>query len=308
VTENPLRASDAIGASTSTLDARARGVDQDLKNLAGRFLEFVYEATGLPMIVCDEKGTIVHAVDRKRVGTQHAGAQRIVRRDVDEVFVTEEEAARDPRMKVGCNVAIDFDGKRVGTFGLAGPLEIAQPLTRLATAVIVSWLKEQRQQAALKLAAGEVVKGVQGVSARTQSAGAEAASVGKLMATASREASEKVRHTDAIVRTVQEIAQKSRILSINGSVEAARAGEYGRGFAVVAREMLDLAESARGAANQIQATLGEVQRAIAELQGAIDRSAGLAQGQATALIEVGGVVQGLQQAVVKLARSGDARA
>jgi methyl-accepting chemotaxis protein len=110
-----------------------------------------------------------------------------------------------------------------------------------------------------------------------------------------------VQRTDAIVKSVHEIAQKSRILSINGSVEAARAGEQGRGFAVVAREMLDLAESARGAAGEIQSTLAEVQRAIARLQGAIDRSAGLTRDQAAALGEVGGVVESLQQAVMKLA-------
>jgi uncharacterized protein YukE len=278
-----------------------RAVDKDLEKLAGRFLHFVHRATGLPMIVCDDRGKIVQAVDRSRLGQTHAGAQRILRGEVEEIFVTAQEAAKDPRMKPGCSVPIAIDGKRVGTFGLTGPLEVAQPLVRVASAVLESWVHEQRQQSALKVAAGEVVKGVKDVSARTRSAAAEATGVVELMSGASREAAEKVQRTDAIVKSVHEIAQKSRILSINGSVEAARAGEQGRGFAVVAREMLDLAESARGAAGEIQSTLGEVQRAIARLQGAIDRSAGLTRDQAGALAEVGGVVEALQQAVMKLA-------
>jgi methyl-accepting chemotaxis protein len=103
---------------------------------------------------------------------------------------------------------------------------------------------------------------------------------------------------------VQEIAQKSRILSINGSVEAARAGEQGRGFAVVAREMLELAEHARVAATEIQGTLGEVQRAIARMQGAIERSSALANDQGAALAEVRQVMTSLQQAVVSLQGGG----
>ena len=84
-------------------------------------------------------------------------------------------------------------------------------------------------------------------------------------------------------------------------MEAARAGEQGRGFAVVAREMLDLAEDARKAANEIQVTLGDVQKAIAQVDAAIGKSAALAKSQASALGEVREVVQGLQQAIVALA-------
>jgi methyl-accepting chemotaxis protein len=218
------------------------------------------------------------------------------------VFVTDEEAARDPRMKPGCSVPITIGGRRVGTFGLTGPLDVAQPLTRVASAVLASWLDEQRRQSALKHSADEVLTGVKAVSSRAEHAASEAAAVVQQMTSTSRDAAEKVQKSDAILRTVQEIAQTSRILSINGSVEAARAGEHGRGFAVVAREMLELAEHARGAATQIQGTLGEVQRAIAQLQGAIDRSAKLAEGQAGALGEVQGVVMSLQQAIAELAK------
>jgi uncharacterized protein YukE len=276
-------------------------VHHDLQLLARRFLEFVYRETKLPMIVCDETGTIVQAVDKKRIGTKHAFARRILDGEADELFVTADDVARDPRMKEGCNTVIRIDGERAGTFGLAGPVEVARPLTRIASAVLVSWVHEARQQAALRQAAEQVLSGVQTVSARADGASAAATAVTELMTSASREAVAKVEKTDLILRTVQEIAQKSRILSINGSVEAARAGEGGRGFAVVAREMLDLAENARGAANQIQATLGEVNRSIAQVQTAIGKSAGLTRTQTEALGEVRAVVEALRETVVRIA-------
>jgi hypothetical protein len=276
-------------------------MDTRHRQLAARFLAFVEDATGLPMIVCDETGTIIECRTASRVGSVHASARRIVERQADELFVTATEAAKDPRMKEGCNVAIDADGRRLGTFGIAGPLELARPLARVAAAVFASWLKDQRQQEALTQAADSVFEGVKRVSARTEEVTQEADQVAGVMTQASRDAAEKVEHSGKITRTVQEIAKKSRILSLNGSMEASRAGANGRAFAVVAREMLELSESARTAAAQIEGTLGEVQSAIAVLSGAIARSASLATTQAAALAEVKAVVDELQAAVLQLA-------
>jgi hypothetical protein len=46
-----------------------------------------------------------------------------------------------------------------------------------------------------------------------------------------------------------------------------------------------------------------VQRAIAQMQEAIDHSAKLAQGQAGALVEVQGIVMSLQHAIAELAKA-----
>jgi hypothetical protein len=280
-------------------------VDPRHKHLAGRFLDFVEDAAGLPMIVCDETGTIVECRDPQRLGVVHAFAKRIVNREDDELFVTAAQAATDSRMKEGCNVAIDADGQRLGTFGIAGPLELARPLARVAAAVFASWLHDQRRQVALTGAADSVFSGVQQVSARTEAVKAEAAQVVGVMTQASKEAAMKVEQSGKIIRTVQEIAQRSRILSLNGSIAAARAGAQGLSFAVVAKEMLELSDSARTAASQIEATLGEVQAAIAKLSGAIKRSADLATTQTQALGEVKAVVDGLQKVVQKLTEEND---
>ncbi len=67
------------------------------------------------------------------------------------------------------------------------------------------------------------------------------------------------------ISTIQDIAQQTRLLSLNATIESSRAQDYGKAFAVVAHEVRDLANTTRIAAETIvklaNSTLDVSQRA-----------------------------------------------
>jgi sugar diacid utilization regulator len=268
--------------------------------LTDKFMEFVRRESGLGIIVCDESGTIVRATVRSRLGNHHAGAYQVMRGLADEYAVTAEEAAADPQMKEGVNCPIVVDGKRVATFGIAGPLSVTRPIARIAAVVLANWLKEMQREQTMNDAGAQVFAGVDDLAQRVDASAQEARQTAQAMAEAAAEVAEKVGHAEAVVATVQRIAQQSRILSINGSVEATRAGDHGRAFAVVAKDMTRLAEETKATAAAIQTTLSEISRAITHVQEAVARSAASASEQTGALQEVTRTVADLKQAMATL--------
>ncbi|MDX8413397.1 MAG: methyl-accepting chemotaxis protein [Mariprofundales bacterium] len=76
-----------------------------------------------------------------------------------------------------------------------------------------------------------------------------------------------------MVELITTIARQTQMLSMNATIEAARAGDAGRGFAVVANEVKDLATQTSGAAQDISASIAEIQQTTEAAMQVIQRVA-----------------------------------
>ena len=70
--------------------------------------------------------------------------------------------------------------------------------------------------------------------------------------------SEKSLAITQIVNVIEEIANKTNLLSLNATIEAARAGEYGKSFAVVANEIRNLAGRSEQSVVEIQTIINSI--------------------------------------------------
>ncbi|MEN6411851.1 MAG: methyl-accepting chemotaxis protein, partial [Veillonellales bacterium] len=235
--------------------------------LASELVRFVSGKTGFQMSVCNENGVfIADNISKDRIGKVHSGAKKIVTGQADEYAVTAEEAAQNPNVKEGynCLIAAD-DGTRIGSFGIAGKIEIVKPLAQVAASVVAARVHEESQKAVVEKTVQQVsgnvhqaAAAVEEISASSQELAATTDSVVKV----SQESAQKVKDTGKILDMSRGIATQTKLLSLNASIEAARAGIHGRGFAVVAQEMQKLAQSSADATENINKILQEIQTAI----------------------------------------------
>src|SRR4030095_10335176 len=79
-----------------------------------------------------------------------------------------------------------------------------------------------------------------------------------------REMGKRANDISSIVDTINLIAERTNLLSLNASIEAARAGDAGRGFAVVAEEIRNLADRSAKATADIAAIVKGLQTVAQE--------------------------------------------
>ena len=80
----------------------------------------------------------------------------------------------------------------------------------------------------------------------------------------------RVGEVGSFAQAIDQIASRSKLLSINATIEAAHAGDHGRGFAVVAGEFSSLAQSTAEAASAIGEIVSGVKKASEESRGSSD--------------------------------------
>lgn len=272
--------------------------------LAGELVQFIKGKTGYNMIICDDTGTVIaDCLGGVRVGTKHAGAQKIVQGLMDDYTVTPEEAAQNPNVKEGFSCLIEVDGERIGTFGITGPIEIVRPLTQVGAAVVSARVKEDYQRIAVEQVVAlvsnnvhQAAAAVEEISASSQELAATTDGVVKV----SHEAVRKVKDTGKILDMSRGIATQTKLLSLNASIEAARAGVHGRGFAVVAQEMQKLAQNSADATENINKILQEIQDAIQKVIEGINQSASISAEQARAMQDIIQMVESVQVSTSEL--------
>ncbi|AVH69626.1 GAF domain-containing protein [Nostoc sp. 'Lobaria pulmonaria (5183) cyanobiont'] len=122
------------------------------------------------------------------------------------------------------------------------------------------------------------------------------------------EASQKI---SKVVSLIENFATQTNLLALNAAIEATRAGEYGKGFAVVADEVRSLAYQSASATTEIERLVEEIQNGTNEVtqamevgisqvvQGSnlIDETRHSLSAIVAATNEIGGLVQGITQAV-----------
>ena len=92
-----------------------------------------------------EGGVIVASSARERIGVTHAGAARVMRREIEEAPVTEAMAVESGgKMREGTSIPIDLDGKRIGCAAVAAPLDRARPLARVLSQFMRASLRRTR--------------------------------------------------------------------------------------------------------------------------------------------------------------------
>ncbi len=101
----------------------------------------------------------------------------------------------------------------------------------------------------------------------------------KNMLSAMEEIKSRSNEISVIIKTIEDIAFQTNILSLNAAIEAARAGQAGKGFAVVADEVRNLASKSAEAASNTNAL-------ITATIDAVNNGAEIAERTAAAMTEV----------------------
>lgn len=97
-----------------------------------------------------------------------------------------------------------------------------------------------------KKALQSLIGGMRVINAKMEALGGQSAKIGE------------------IISVIENIAERTNLLSLNAAIEAARAGEHGRGFAVVAEEVRKLAASSAQSTREISSLVSAIKLSTAD--------------------------------------------
>lgn len=115
------------------------------------------------------------------------------------------------------------------------------------------------------------------------------------MSEAMKEISSTSEQIGQIIKTIDDIAAQTNLLSLNASIEAARAGDVGKGFAVVANEIRELAEKSATAVRDTTSLIEASLRAVENGTKTADDTALALQTIVSGIEKTNDVIQGISQ-------------
>jgi methyl-accepting chemotaxis protein len=273
--------------------------------IAQQIVTFIREKSGYNVIVCDATGTIIADSAQKRIGLVHRGSKKILTTSLDSIAITNQDEHEDASggTKEGFNIAIKADGVKIGTFGIAGQLEIVTPVANIAAGMIIMMLRDEQlkefireQVLVLSTSIEQASSAVQQTAASSQ----EVASISEKIALEAEEGKEQLKSTANILEFIRRISKQTNLLGLNAAIESARAGEHGRGFSVVAGEIRKLADESNQSANEISAILLKFQAIINSITVSSRQNSSITQEQAQANQEITKLVDGVQSVSMQL--------
>ena len=186
--------------------------------LTQQICDSFFSTMGVGMIIAGPTGEIISASAKERIGQVHAGAGIIMQGNVDEYTVTkQEEEASGGAMRLGFNLAVDYENRRLFSIGFAGEPAIVRPMAFLARNWLLSELRvfknEQEHRHSI---------------------------------------THKITDITELLSMIRDISRMTKLLALNATIEAARAGENGKGFAVVADEVKSLSSQTSDVVQTIQ--------------------------------------------------------
>lgn len=106
-----------------------------------------------------------------------------------------------------------------------------------------------------------------------------------------------------IVEAINEIAEQTRLLSLNASIEAARAGSYGKSFSIVADEIRKLSDQSSLEAGRIAAIVAGIQKGTADTARVATKADDIVLRQERTLKETTEGFSGIRSHVTRLTES-----